>query len=162
MATSHQPYEYSPHTKTPIQQRASKVSPANYAATQQTTTEAVPVAPLQHKPRSHWLVFFGLGMTMVIASVLIWNVIVAPFVQSVLDTWQYGNARISALSVVVGHADSPQHPTRLLAFMLQGHVTIIELPGGNGSSVHIYDGPMFPGNSKENVGVTLDVQDANQ
>src|SRR5260370_2292241 len=97
----------------------------------------------QKTPRGqsmHWLLYVGVGM---IAALALW----APF--SPLLAWatgKYNNIvyrypRFYQTDAVVGHNDSPAHPSHFVAMNLHGQVIVIELPGGNPTRSFDYVGP---------------------
>ena len=76
----------------------------------------------------HPLVSLGFGM---LAMLLIWIALihVVNWVQLTLDDLRYGRPRVFQLDTVVGHHDSKENPTHLLAINLGGQVEVIEWPG---------------------------------
>ena len=75
------------------------------------------------------------------------------------DDVTYGRPRTSQYDVVVGHNDSPTHPTHLIALNLHGTIQIIELPGGDSAHARIYQGPHLFGPDVDLVPVTLSFPD---
>ena len=75
------------------------------------------------------------------------------------DDVTYGRPRTAQYDVVVGHHDSPAHPTHLIALNLHAQVIIIELPGGDLSHAHIYQGPQIFGPDAGLLPVTLTFPD---
>ena len=78
---------------------------------------------------------------------------------STLDDLHYGRPRTAQYDVVVGHSDSPDHPTHLIALNLHAPVFIIELPGGDLSKAHLYQGPQLFGPGADLFPVTLSFSD---
>jgi len=66
-----------------------------------------------------------------LAMLLIWIALihVVNWVQLTLDDLRYGRPRVFQLDTVVGHHDSKESPTHLLAINLGGQVEVIEWPG---------------------------------
>jgi hypothetical protein len=77
------------------------------------------------------------------------------------DDMQYGRPRTFQLDAVVGHADSRANPTHLIFLNLNRHVEIIELPGGNASHAHIYQGPVLFGPGQDLTPITGQLRDVN-
>ena len=75
------------------------------------------------------------------------------------DDVTYGRPRTAQYDVVVGHNDSPAHPTHLIALNLRAQIIIIELPGGDISKAHIYQGPQLFGPGADLFPVTLSFPD---
>ena len=108
--------------------------------------------------RAHPLLWLGFGMLLMF---LLWVGLQA------LGSWwgvhqddvTYGRPRTSQYDVVVGHTDSPDHPTHLIVVNLHGTIIIIELPGGDLSKAHIYEGPHLYDPGADLVPVTLSFPD---
>lgn len=101
----------------------------------------------------HWLFPIGLTITamLVVYSLSMW----------VVTTWQahsldslYGMPRTYQLDAVVGHHDSAAHPSHFIFENLQGHVFILEIPGGDVTHARIYNGPVLFGPDAATVPVT--------
>ena len=67
----------------------------------------------------------------------------------------YGNPRLYQTDAVVGHNDSPAHPSHFIVLNLHGQVIVIELPAGDPTKSIDYIGPdlIAPGNDR--IPVTL-------
>ena len=108
--------------------------------------------------RSHPLLWAGFGM---LAMLLLWTGLQA------LGAWwsvhqddvTYGRPRTAQYDVVVGHNDSPSHPTHVITMNLDGTIVIIELPGGDTSKARIYQGPHLFGPGAALFPVTLSFPD---
>ncbi|WP_376796935.1 FG-GAP repeat domain-containing protein [Thermogemmatispora sp.] len=74
---------------------------------------------------------------------------------------QFGRPRTWQMDAVVGHNDSPSHPTHFVFINLNRHVEIIEFPGGDGSSARVYNGPVLFGPNQDLVPITAEVHDVN-
>jgi len=57
------------------------------------------------------------------------------------------------------HHDSAAHPTHFTAMNLQGHVEILEIPGGDASHARMLVGPTLSGDGADLVPVTLRLVD---
>lgn len=117
-------------------------------------TEALP------RRRLHPLVFAGIALFI---AILGWVVLttVATWVTNMQDHWQYGYPRTAQYDIVVGHSDSPAHPSHFIALNLNGQVEIIEFPGGDASKARIYTGIAIVGPNATLNPVTLSFQDVN-
>lgn len=110
--------------------------------------------------RFHWLFFAGLAL---LAMILGWVALstLGSWVQNIKNDVQYGYPRTFQTNAVVGHNDSPQNPSHFIAMNLQGHVIVIEIPGGNVSKSVVYSGPTLLGPDRDQTPVTLTFQDVN-
>ncbi len=108
--------------------------------------------------RSHPLIWLGLGMLFML---LAWTGLQAlGYWWSIhQDDVTYGRPRTAQYDVVVGHNDSLEHKTHLIAMNLNSRVTIIELPGGDSSKAKIYQGPTLYGPNADLAPVTLSFRD---
>jgi hypothetical protein len=115
--------------------------------------------PHRHR-RPHWLLRLGLALSLLFLS---WLLLVeaATWTQHALDTLHYGYPRTYQTDAVVGHGDSPAHPSHFIALNLDGHLEVIELAGGNPAHAHIYVGPTLTGTEAAQVPVTIAFQDIN-
>jgi hypothetical protein len=77
------------------------------------------------------------------------------------DDLHYGRPRTFQLDAVVGHQDDAGHPTHFIFLNLNRHVEIIELPAGQASHAHIYQGPLLYGPGQDLTPVTAVVRDVN-
>lgn len=77
------------------------------------------------------------------------------------DDMQFGRPRTFQLDAVVGHNDSPAHPTHFIFINLNRHIEIIELPGGDSTHARIYPGPVLFGDGQDLIPVTADIRDVN-
>ncbi len=80
--------------------------------------------------------------------------------QGVQDDLTYGTQRHFEINAVVGHNDSPQHPSHFTAENNNGQMIVIELPGGDVTKAKIYQIETVPGNAG-NPPVKLMFQDMN-
>jgi len=77
------------------------------------------------------------------------------------DDLTYGHPRTYQTDAVVGHGDSPAHPSHFIALNLHGHIEVIELAGGDPTRVQVYIGPTLYGPGHDEVPVTLTFKDVN-
>jgi hypothetical protein len=125
-------------------------------------TEAYEVPPQRGRrqgTRLHplaWLGVFGIFL------VLGWFGLNActTWYQGVQDDLTYGTQRHFQTNAVVGHNDSPHHPSHFTAENNNGQIIVIELPGGDVSKAKIYQIETVPGNAG-NPPVKLMFQDMN-
>jgi hypothetical protein len=109
------------------------------------------------KPRSHWLLFIGLGM---VAMLGVWVGLQA------LGTWwtnhqldsTYGFPRTYQTDERVGFGDT-QVPTHFIALNLNGQTEVIVCPAANCAKAVVYLGPRLFGDTAASVPVTLSFQD---
>jgi hypothetical protein len=103
--------------------------------------------------------------------VIIGMVIMVVLVMSIslLSSWwqvyqndlHYGRPRTYQMDAVVGHDDSPEHPTHFIFLNLNGHIEIIEIPGGDPAKTRVFSGPVLYGNGQDLVPVTGEIRDDN-
>ncbi|MGH2495091.1 MAG: hypothetical protein ACRDIV_10350 [Ktedonobacteraceae bacterium] len=77
------------------------------------------------------------------------------------NDWMYGRPRTFQIDHVVGHHDSPQHPSHFIALNLRRQVLVIELPGGDASKAVTYLGPVLLEDGQDLMPVTLSFEDRN-
>jgi hypothetical protein len=73
----------------------------------------------------------------------------------------YGYPRFYQTDAVVGHGDSPAHPSHFIAENLHGQVIVIELPAGNPSKSYEYVGPDLIASGDDLIPITLSFSDVN-
>jgi hypothetical protein len=112
------------------------------------------------KPRRFPLIPVMVGMVVMI--VLVMSVsLVSSWWQVYQDDLHYGRPRTYQMDAVVGHSDSPSHPTHFIFLNLNGHIEIIEIPGGDPAKSRIFSGPVLYGNGQDLVPVTGAIRDDN-
>ena len=112
------------------------------------------------KRRVHWVFVLWIGMLLMLALYLLW--IWGSSWWSAHQLYAtYGFPRTFQVDEVVGHSDSTDHPTHFLFLNLNGHVLIIELPGGDSSHAKIYSGPQIFADDPTSVPVTGEFRDVN-
>lgn len=110
------------------------------------------------KRRIHWVLILWIGMLSMIAFYLLWTWGSNWWTNHQLDN-TYGFPRTYQVDEVVGHSDSTDHPSHFLFLNLNGHVLIIELPGGDASHTKIYSGPQIFADNPSSVPVTGEFKD---
>jgi len=99
---------------------------------------------------------------MVIMIILVMSAsLVTSWWQVYQDDLHYGRPRTYQMDAVVGHGDSPSHPTHFIFLNLNRHVEIIEIPGGNPAKTRIFTGPVLFGDGQDLVPVTGEIRDDN-
>jgi hypothetical protein len=71
------------------------------------------------------------------------------------NQWAFGYPRLFQTDAVVGHGDSPSHPSHFIAINLDRQIIVIEIPGGNAAKAKIYIGPTLIGDGQELIPVTV-------
>lgn len=110
--------------------------------------------------RLHWLFFLGLGMCLTLV-VWIGGNLLLTWWQGYQVNQHYGSPRIFQCDAVVGHQDSPTHPSHFIALNLHGQIEVFELPGGDGTAVKVYAAPVLMGPNQDQAVVTLSFEDVN-
>lgn len=126
-----------------------------------TETDNLPAAKARRQRRGmslHALVYLGVGMIFMLA-LYVGVQFVGSWWQLHTDDGTYGRPRTYQIDTVVGHNDSPQHPTHFVALNLNAQIVIIELPGGNINAAVIYQGPRLYGSDAALVPITLTFSD---
>jgi hypothetical protein len=141
------------------------------AVPQRRSAVTTPAIPREEEPatsapsrvrrfRFHPLVYLGVGMVLMFS---LW--VCASFALSWYSTWQddlhYGRPRTAQYDVVVGHGDSPAHPTHFIALNLTAQIVLVEIPGGNLSQSRTYQGPTLYGPDANLAPITLTFEDVN-
>lgn len=123
-------------------------------------TEVLPVVVRKRSVAVFFMWCFLLGVLAM--SFLLWA---ASYASSAFYNWRldttYGNPRTYQVDQVVGHSDSPDHPTHFIVINLKGRVEVIEFPGGNVAKSKIYEGPIIIADNPTSVPVTITFTDAN-
>jgi hypothetical protein len=116
--------------------------------------------PPKPKRHFHWLFWVGLAMVLLFGG---WWALgkVETWWTNQQNTWSYGYPRTYQTDAVVGHNDSAANPSHFIALNLNGHIEVIELPGGDGTHAKIYIGPTLFSDDAGLVPVTLTFSDVN-
>jgi hypothetical protein len=113
------------------------------------------------KGRVHWLLPLGIGM---IAMLVLWEVgtLAVSWGRAEYNNLTYGSPRTYQTDFVVGHDDSPQHPSHFIAINLNHQAIVIEFPGGNPQNAKSYVVPYYIlGQNSNLVPVTVTFEDVN-
>ena len=105
------------------------------------------------KRKVHWSLILGIGMALMLGLYLGLNWVANWWVNHQLDA-TYGMPRTYQVDAVVGHEDSVVNPSHFIFLNLNGHIEIIELPGGNAAKGKIYVGPTLFSDNASLVPVT--------
>jgi hypothetical protein len=112
------------------------------------------------KRRSHWLLFVGIGMVVMVVLWFLMQLAIAWWTNQQLNaTYQY--PRMYQADEVVGHSDSTDHPTHFIFENLHGQILIMEFPGGDYAHARIYKGPTLFSDAADQVPVTAEFKDVN-
>ena len=126
------------------------------------TTLDIPQPQSQKRPPAHrsmhWLLYVGVGMIAALALWLLLSSLLAWGIGKYNDI-VYGYPRYFQTDAVVGHNDSPAHPSHFIAMNLHGQVIVIELPGGNPTKSYDYVGPTMIANGDDRIPITLTFSD---
>jgi hypothetical protein len=125
---------------------------------QPVTTEARPAQMARR--RFHWLMWVGLVALVMIGGYVALGAF-GSWWHTHSDDSTYGRPRTFQIDAVVGHSDSPAHPSHFLALNLKRHVIVIEIPGGDVSKAILYSGPILLGDGQDLTPVTLSFADVN-
>jgi hypothetical protein len=116
--------------------------------------------PPPQKRKVHWMLILGVGM---IVMLLLWvslSWVTTWWTHHQLDT-TYEFPRVSQADAVVYPGDTAAHPSHYLFLNLNGHVLIVEFPGGDASKSRIYSGPTLFSDNADQVPVTGEFKDVN-
>jgi hypothetical protein len=101
-------------------------------------------------------VYVGLTLLCMLVGFVVFSAL-STWWQQTDDSLHYGMPRTFQMDAVVGHQDSAAHPSHFLALNLGGHLSVIEMQGGDLSKTVIYAGPIIYGQGADLVAVTLSV-----
>jgi hypothetical protein len=104
----------------------------------------------------HGSVYIGLTLLCMVVGFVLFSAL-ATWWQHTDDYLHYGVPRTSQMDAVVGRQDSAARPSHFLALNLDGHLSVIEMQGGDLGKTVIYAGPIIYGQGADLVAVTLSV-----
>lgn len=113
---------------------------------------------MRSRTHVHPLVLVGCAMAVTVMLMIGLQIALA-VVTITYDDLKFGRPRTFQLDAVVGHNDSAAHPTHFTAMNLQGHIEILEIPGGDASHARMLVGPTLAGDGADLVPVTLQLVD---
>jgi len=116
--------------------------------------------PRSRRRRFHWSLFIGTGMTLMVLFFVGLSTLSSWWTNHQLDA-TYGYPRTYQMDAVVGHNDSLAHPSHFIFLNLNGHVLIIELPGGDASHAKIYSSVTLFTDNADQVPITGEFRDVN-
>ena len=135
-----------------LDERPARSSARRYRSTM--TTQEQPPVPTRAHRGLHWTVLVGLTLLCMLVGFLVFSAL-ATWWQHTEDDLHYGMPRTFQMDAVVWHQDSAAHPSHFIALNLGGHLSVIEMPGGDVSKTVIYAGPVLYGQDADLVAVTL-------
>jgi hypothetical protein len=138
-----------------LDQRPARTSARSYHASRTTQQQVAPVARRQQRSL-HGTVYVGLTLLCMLVGFVLFSALTTWW-QQTQDDLHYGMPRTSQMDAVVGHQDSAAHPSHFLALNLGGHLSVIEIQGGDVSKTVIYAGPVIYGQGADLVAITLSV-----
>ncbi len=136
-----------------LEERPARSSARRYRSTM---TAEQQTAPIARRRSLHWTVLVGLTLLCMLVGFLVFSAL-ATWWQHTEDSLRYGMPRTYQMDAVVGHQDSAAHPSHFIALNLDGHLSVIEMPGGDVSKTVIYAGPVLYGQDADLVAVTLSI-----
>ena len=124
-------------------------------STRTTEQQTAPITRRQRRPL-HGAVYVGLTLLCMVVGFVVFSAL-STWWQQTDDYLHYGMPRTFQMDAVVGHQDSAAHPSHFLALNLDGHLSVIEIQGGDLGKTVIYAGPVIYGQGADLVAVTLSV-----
>lgn len=107
----------------------------------------------------HWLLPVGIGMVAMLVLWVFGSLAVAWGQQRYQDI-TYGRPRTYQTDVVVGHNDSPKHPSHFIAINYNRQATVTEWMGGDPAKTVVYVVPYYiVGDNSELTPVTVELRD---
>ena|SRR5450755_2973526 len=138
-----------------LDERPAPTSARRYRSSCTRTTEQQPIARRQRRSL-HGTVYIGLTLLCMLVGFVVFSAL-SVWWQHTDDYLHYGMPRTFQMDAVVGHQDSAAHPSHFLVLNLDGHLSVIEMQGGDLSKMVVYAGPIIYGQGADLVAVTLSV-----
>jgi hypothetical protein len=126
-----------------LDDRPVHTSARRYRSTMTTEQQAAPIVRRQRRPL-HGAVYIGLILLCMLVGFIVFSALTTWW-QHTDDYLHYGMPRTFQMDAVVGHQDSAAHPSHFLALNLGGHLSVIEMQGGDLSKTVVYAGPIIYG-----------------
>lgn len=121
--------------------------------------KTIPTKPkAQSQPHVHPLVLIGLAMAAMVIMMIVFQIALSVATVAYNDL-RFGRPRTFQMDAVVGHSDSAAHKTHFTAMNLEGHIEILEIPGGDASHARMLVGPTLSGDGADLAPVTLQLVD---
>jgi hypothetical protein len=123
-------------------------------------TRRLPGSQRAIKNRAHPLFYLGLGM---LGMLVLWMLLMsaASWFSTTMDDIRYGRPRTFQTDQFVGYNEAGGTPSHFIALNLNGHIEIIEFPGGDATHARIFLGPQLYATGSDLVPVTLTFMDVN-
>lgn len=110
--------------------------------------------------RMHWLTIVG-GILLVMLLGWVLMTVFLAWWNGYQDDLRYGRPRTFQIDAVVGHADSPTHPSHFIAQHLGNHYYVIELAGGDPANMRVIVPMTAIGSGPDLTPITLQFKDVN-
>jgi hypothetical protein len=148
------------HTQPGGGKRALVVSSAGLPQSPRTRTGQIERETAVVRHHIHPLLYLGVGM---LGMLVLWMLLSAAFgwFNTTLNDFRYGRPRTFQIDYSVGHNEQNGVKSHFIALNLNGHIEIIEFPGGDATHAHVYIGPQLYGSDNNLVPVTLNFADLN-
>lgn len=153
--------DYSPEQATFIQRRRSSGGTPTGSGIASKAIDPLPLTslPRTRRKRAPWLAL-TLGMLLALGLVLGFNAF-GSWWQLHQEDATYGMPRTYQVDAIVGHQDSASKPSHFMFMNMNGHVIVVEFPGGDATHALIYTGPTLFGNDGNLIPVTGEFRDVN-
>jgi hypothetical protein len=138
-----------------LDDRPVHTSTRRYRGNMTTDQQTTPVVRHPRRPL-HGTVYIGLTLLCMVVGFVVFSALTTWW-QHTDDYLHYGMPRTYQMDAVVGHQDSAAHPSHFLALNLGGHLSVIEIQGGDLSKTVVYAGPVIYGQGADLVAVTLSI-----
>lgn len=151
--------DYAPERETFVpRRRASSVNTGRSNAVSKAVDPPVSLTRKRRR-RAPWLALV-IGMCAMLALVVGLNAF-SSWWQMHQNDVTYGLPRTYQVDAVVGHNDSASKRSHFIFMNLNGHVIIVEFPGGDTAHAMIYTGPTLFGSGNNLIPVTGEFRDVN-
>ncbi len=146
------------HTTQPGNKRALVVTSTGMPQTPRPRTGQIKRDTTVVRHHVHPLLYLGVGM---LGMLVLWVLLSAAlgWFNTTLDDFRYGRPRTFQTDAFVGHNEQNGVKSHFIALNLNGHIEIIEFPGGDATHAHVYLGPQLYGTNNDLVPVTLSFAD---
>ena len=147
------------HTQ-PGNRRAIVVTSTGLPQTPRPRTGQIKRETIHLQRHVHPLLYLGIGM---LGMLVLWTLLSAGlgWFNVTLNDFRYGRPRTFQTDAFVDHNEQNGVKSHFIALNLNGHIEIIEFPGGDATHAHVYLGPQLYGSNNTLVPVTLSFADLN-